>query len=459
MVKPKFFEITGFCCTPFNPCSQEEGHISLIEHSELYAPNSDPSQDLLNPHKDCKFLSKLNDSAHLCQTKDGSEPIIRSLASANVPQRVMDGVLHGRELGMQELPSNVKTVLHRNQADSFKVQLKKSLADGTWGLPDIVDPASVVMSPPLLPTNSSHSSQRYSPTPTVQSTLSSSFKSPVSTTLPSISRTSSDSIMAGQAPPVDLGNSDQHAIAYYYSSSSAASSPASTHISLHPPPTSDHAHSQLHNYADVRSPNNSYSAMSSPTSTGVVSSLSPSSSFMSSATSIQRPLKRKIAPGYDSAGKTDFSLAAPGVAITSMFGNTSTDFPPNFSEVPFQNTQVPVPSQPLPDQYSSSFHQSVLPSDVDKDSELSEILDHFHSVPNTTQTQNQNGDNSLQLISKLNPGEIQYYNSDSNSDHLISANHHMMTGDVTVSANQYMETGTTDQQNGTDIMEILSQFS
>lgn len=440
--------------------SQEEGHISLIEHSELYAPSSDPSQDLLNPHKDCKFLSKLNDPAHLCQTKDGSEPIIRSLASANVSKQVMDGVLHSRELGMQKLPSNIKTLLHRNQADDFKVKLRKSLADGTWGLPDIVDPESVVQSPPLLPPPS----QRvYSPTPTVQSNLSS-FKSPASTAPPSVSRAPSDSIL-GQA--AHLGNSDQHAITYYNSSSPAASSPASTHISLHAPPTSDHAHSQLHNYTDVRSPNNSYSAVSSPTSSGmgVVSSLSPASSFMSSTTSIQRPVKRKDAPGFDSAGNTGFSMTAPDVAIASTFGNTSTNFPPNFSEVPFQQqkTQIPVPCESLSGQYSGSFnHQPVLPINVDNDSELSEILDHFDSVPSTMQTQGQDGNNFLQNIniSKMNPGEIQYYDSDASSDHLISANHHMMTGDVMVSGSavsQFM--GTADQQNGTDIMEILSQFS
>ena len=39
--------------------SQEESHIELIEQNKLYTPNSDPNQDLLNPHKDRTFQEKL----------------------------------------------------------------------------------------------------------------------------------------------------------------------------------------------------------------------------------------------------------------------------------------------------------------------------------------------------------------------------------------------------------------
>lgn len=435
--------------------SQEEGRIAIIEQSELYAPNSDPNQDLLNPHKDCKFLSKLNDPAHLCRSEDGSEPILRSLASANVPRQVMDSVLHGRELGMQQLPGNIKTLLHRNQADAFKVKLRKSLADGTWGLPDIVDPESVVMSPPLLPARSPPCQPELSPAPTVQSTLSS-YNS--ASSVPSYSQALSES--GQQVPPVDpshFGGSDQHTISYY-SSSSAAPSPASTHTSL---PTSDHTHSR---------PRSPYSAVSSPASSGmgVVSSLSPSSSFMSSATSVQRGVKRKTMSSIDSVDSMGFSTRAPGAAIASIFGNSSTNFLPNFSEVPFQSTQVPVPNQSLPDQYNNSFQAMPPASVANNDSELGQILDHFDSIP-STHIQNQNGDEILQQCltepPRVGSGEIRFYDSDHASNdcvngHMISASHHMMSGDVTVSASaagQFLGTG--EQQNGTDIMEILSQFS
>lgn len=437
----------SICMTSSCVCSQEQGHISIIEQSELYAPNSDPSQDILNPHKDCRFLSKLNDPAHLCRKEEGSEPIIRSLASANVPRQLMDSVLHGREMGMHQLPGSVKTLLHRNQADDFKVKLRKSLEDGTWGLPNMVDPESVVMSPPLFPAQSPPSSSLSgavpSPTPTVQSTLSSAGMPPFTGNQLPLDSTQT---LADRA---HFG-SDQHTISYY-SSSSTASSPPST---LHAPPTSvpSPTHSRLQSYVDTRSPSNSYSAVSSPASTvGVVSSLSPASSFMSSATSLQRALKRKAASSFNSGESTDFSLRAPDAAIASTFGNTSTNFLPNFSHVPFQNSQIPIPQLT---QYSSPLPQTtpLLSISGGNNSELDQILDCFDSVPNT-HVQHQNGNDVLQHLlnepSQMSPEAISYYDTGASKGHKIS-------GDVTVSTGC---PGSVEQPNGAEVMEILSQFS
>lgn len=229
---------------------------------------------------------------------------------------------------MHQLPGNVKTLLHPNQADEFKVGLRQSLADGTWGKPETVDPESVIMSPPLLPANSPLNKSVFSPAPTVQSSLSS-YNSASMEVLP-------DSVQA-LLDPADSNSSDQHTISYY-SRSSAAPSPASTNISLHAPPSSP-AYSRLQNYSDAKSP---YSTVSSPASSAV-GVVSTTSSFVS-VTSVQRSLKRKAMLSFDSDVDT-FSPRAPDAAIASTFGNCSTNFLPNFSQVPFQNSQVPVRSQ------------------------------------------------------------------------------------------------------------------
>ena len=130
-----------------------------MEQNGLYTLNSDPYQEILNPHKDHTFLSKLSDSTHLCKHEERADPIIRSLSNANLSQSLMDNVLHAREMGMKHLPANIKTVLHHNQADAFKAKLRKSLADGTWGKPE-TDPKPWKLQEPSLgiwenpPTNS-----------------------------------------------------------------------------------------------------------------------------------------------------------------------------------------------------------------------------------------------------------------------------------------------------------------
>jgi hypothetical protein len=171
---------------------------------------------------------------------------------------------------------------------------------------------------------------------------------------------------------------------------------------------------------------------------------------MSNATEVQRAVKRKAPPSTTEG--TDFSLAAPGSAIASTFRNASTNFPPSFAEVPFQSTQVPIPNQSLPNQ------SPVPPASMDtSESELSQILGSLAG------SQKQNGDDILQRLltnpSKTSCEEIMYYDSGAGESHVISASHHTVSGDVTVSngAGQYLGTG--DQQNGTEIMEILSQFS
>lgn len=460
--------------------SQEEGRISLIEQSELYAPNPDPSQDMLNPHKDCNFLSKLNDPTHRCRSEEGAEPIVRALTGANLPHRLVEGVLHGREMGMRQLPGNVKQLLHHNEADVFKVKLRKSLADGTWGTPDL-EPDSVVMSPPLMPVRSPSATGQCQGRP---------VHSPTPSTLSNSSATS------GATPSLKTHHPVDHT---HHPASSATStgelipcystiplsvdvcSPASSHAPLQGPPSKP-GHSLL-SYGDVRSPGSS--AVPSPASSVMASSLSPAPSSLSGSLS-RGSLKRKSAPGFEAES---FSFKPPHAAIASTFGNTSTNFLTGFAQVPFQDS---VPSQfqqdchaqvPFQDSIPSQFQRdhlseitpptSVIGSGMDTtDSELSEILENFdsNSIPGS-QILNQNGDEVLQQLimgGSPNPSteEIRYYGSaDVSNGHMISATHHMMSGDVTVSAagqylaGQQQNSGDViNAGNSSDIMEILSQF-
>ncbi len=39
----------------------------------------------------------------------------------------MDGVLHDREVGLKELPRNLKRILQRNEADDFVAKIRKQM--------------------------------------------------------------------------------------------------------------------------------------------------------------------------------------------------------------------------------------------------------------------------------------------------------------------------------------------
>ena len=396
----------SLCVSIPHICSQEEGHIALIEQNELYTPNPDPNQDLLNPHKDRTFLEKLMKAApSLCSGSDGPEPILRSLRNANLSSSLIDSVLHGREMGMSELPGNVKQVLKPNQADEFKVQLNKSLEAGTWGKTDLHFDGfeHVVRSPqPELASVAS-------PTP---STLSSTLTSD-----PSVSGlappTQCYNNLARATPPIvgnhthselNLQPSTNQPISYYPGcGQGGVASPYNS-----PQPSPIHS-SMLYGHYDTRSPPGSGVPSPAPMA-------SPASSFMGSVHSGQRSQQGGRGPVIMSVGPNGyypFQYESAGSAISATFGRNPV---PNFSATQFQPTlhssdQVPVSGM---------------------DAEVSGILNDFHdpspgkSEAPAPHSQNWNGDG-------VGDEFLQGF-SDDCTPNGTPHQYHMMSGDVTVSS-------------------------
>ena len=502
--------------------------MALIEQNELYTLNSDPNQDMLNPHKDRNFLSRLSNTKHLCSSQEGAEPIIKSLEKANLPQSLVDGVLHSREMGLQHLPGSVKRVLHHNQADAFKVKLRKSLADGTWGKPDPVPPpkkeggsnkhrqlmaelSSSSMESPL-PRSTWGMPETFppdpeeeqgtspppslSPAPTVTSTLSSLTSDRSSSMLTQVQGNGSGvpqyafnraTPNATPTPCPELApgaaqshldnlqvNSEQHTIAYYTPGSQAAPSPASSHASPYPQPVASPSHSLFYGADTGSGPNSAVSSPAPSSGVGMYYSASPSSSLVSEASRFHGSNTSYDQRSVSSQQQQqNFSLIPPGVAMTSLFGKTSTE---DFSfqaqqqhgggQVPFQQ-QVNVPP--------AHSHAD--------DTELCQILDHLDSMESDQSPRSLSNQDAIldQLIHDAGPSSLQdsqQQNSPYQDSHLQdsrqqagvgseiryydvdvhTSSHHVMSGDVQVMGHSSGRVG--EQAGGnSDIMEILSQFS
>ena len=378
------------------------------------------------------------------------------------------------------------------------MKLRKSLADGTWGKPDpmpegggggeggrgtgrvgrmlsssssevpltranwgmpktIPEPEALC---PLANPLSPPSSSVLSPTPTITSTLSS-LHSDVSSLISASLSSSSSSRPAplhggavrspafgapldhhhpishtphnGPGMEVVQMNSDQHTISYY--TGQAVPSPASSQPSPYAPPTVDSSPAHSLFQGAVGSPASGVSSPASSLNVGVVVS---------------------------DGGRASFSLTPASDAVSSMFGNTSTDFIHSFSSVPPYQGSIPNHQGSIPDrrcQVPPFQHQSMAGHD---------------SIPSPPD-QNQNGDELLERLlteasSEIDcnsvasgPGEIRYYNADVTTGGMVTPppnSHHVMSGDVTVattSAGQFVGVGA--EAGNQDIMEILSQFS
>ncbi len=256
---------------------------------------------------------------------------------------------------MSDLPGDVRTVLHPNQADNFKVQLRKSLEDGTWGQTDLLFDGfeKLVRSPP--PTGTCAPS----PNPTVISSLSTLTSDPsiISGQGPNNNNTSysaTPTCMVGNHahseidPPTSDGcaaSSNPPIMYYCVPPGGGVPSPGSSHNSPQAPPILDGgspAHSSMRGGGggggyDVRSPPGS--AVPSPASSsimGVAGTASPAPSFVSSVHSGQRamvPPPMMMASGPKS-GNYSFSPNLPSLAIASTFGNLPTNSVPNLTSAP-----------------------------------------------------------------------------------------------------------------------------
>ena len=346
--------------------SQEEGHIALIEQNELYTPNSDPNQDLLNPHKDRTFLEKLRRASPSCRQGDsggsgGSDPILRSLKNHNLSGSLIDSILHGREMGMSELPGDVKRVLHPNQADDFKVKLKESLKDGTWGKTNLHFDGfeKLVGSPP------DHNSYSCASSPNPQVGGAMGVASPTPTNISSLSSTVTSDLSGystaanfahpppqhSHAPPPHNYAPPPHSYAMpsscdqpiHYYPPGGAPSPVSAQHSPQPPPTFDAVNSPPHS--------SMMSGVSSPTPSLV------SSAYSGQIVNNHGPHLMPVIQGHA------FSSAN---AISATFGNASTTSIPNFTG----------------DQYRYHHHQQQqCRLNSVPDPELSGILNQFEQPP------------------------------------------------------------------------------
>lgn len=165
--------------------SQGSGKLKYIEQNELYASNSDPDQDLLNPHRDFDIIPKLADTSKHCKEEEGAKPIIDSLKSAKLPDSVLEPVLHARSLAMNDFPKAIKPILTPNTADEFVAQRDQAMMKRNDSVSSIASSPLSTLSPPSASssTNSGQSATantRKGSTASRIGSLSSSVASPLS---------------------------------------------------------------------------------------------------------------------------------------------------------------------------------------------------------------------------------------------------------------------------------------
>ena len=336
-------------------------------------------------------------------------------------------------MGLNYLTGNVKRVLHPNQADAFKARLMGN----TWDKPNpplLSSPPSSVVSPPseLSSITSESVTSLYPGRGCVQSDFS--LNSPLSSTpfFPHVQNIS------------------------FYSQVSNSHSPASSAMHATPISTSTPSSSISQDLISIKS-------ISSPTPSAM--------DVVSNFTSCLTPL-------LSSDSAADLNSFLPIGNVTATAEDTSINFIPRFSSIPFQD-QVVIPNT---HEIESTFDVTYVPHSIDTLPEIddqdlktfmaSTTLD--NSIPNP-HDQNQNGDILEQLLQDVgemdNPPDIspqsdtiRYYNS-SNPVAIGTASSgpssHVVSGDVTVSeVGQYIEQngGAVDSSNS-DLIEILAQFS
>ena len=175
--------------------------------------------------------------------------------------------------------------------------------------------------------------------------------------------------------------------------------------------------------------------------------------------------------------------------MDSVFGNTSTNSVPNFSSATFQDPQIP---QVLDDstfnityinsnhlQASSfpvqqNFHSSTNQGGPDQITDLAPLLDNLDSIP-VTHDWNQNGDQIMEDLLK----EVDEMNAPHQSDKLrydaevtatsdpaLNPSHNdVLSSGMCEATGQYVvgvsevNTANGGNNNNSDVLEILSQFS
>ena len=93
------------------------GNLKYIEQKELYSSKSDR-----DTHRKSNTVSKLTGTGLLkYRTEDGAGPIVNSLKSTRIPESVLEPVLHGRSVAMNDFSELVKQ-MNNDSASSTSVQ-------------------------------------------------------------------------------------------------------------------------------------------------------------------------------------------------------------------------------------------------------------------------------------------------------------------------------------------------
>ena len=81
---------------------------------------------MLDPHRDYDLIQRLKTSKH-CKEEEGAKPIIDSLKSAQLPDSVLEPLLHARSIALSNIPKKIKPILDTNNADEFVTQRDQAM--------------------------------------------------------------------------------------------------------------------------------------------------------------------------------------------------------------------------------------------------------------------------------------------------------------------------------------------
>ncbi len=421
--------ILSFFCLCY---SQEEGQLALIEQKELYTSNPDPHQDLLNPHKDRSFLSRLADNANLCGDANPREPIVRKLKESNLSESVINGYLDRREQGLFQLPEGIKTVLHPNQVPAFR--------DGSL-LKRIEKEANVVSAPPA--SDSPPQSGVVSPTLTYISTLSSASDMATPTQTSSVEHNKAtvtkvqhpyDGSSLAQAPPLKRQNLSTSSL------TSTSSSVPTAHVRPIPRPSTGRREDQ--NFDIQKHKLESMFHQSTDTCVSYYPSVSLPLGHINSDSTV---LDSGSTLGQSQHGvnpSNKFNVVPASSAIASLFGMPSSQQVPAFSGGNKGDMNFP---------HKNSSEGVALDFTYQNINSITPTLDLGY------ESRGSNGDCMLEdLLSEVNSEIVGGVDSSSDHTHMGGVSLYQNNSNA---ASGELEYGIGNNGANSELMEILSQFS
>ena len=327
--------------------SQWGGKLKYIEQRELYSSESD--------QQDNDAIMKFASTTSKYCTEDGTKPIIDSLKSTRMPESVLEPVLHGRSVAMNDFSELVKQMLSKNSNGTTSMQCEQTLPTASSEL----SPSSVAQC--------SFSAHSGSFTGSDVDTLSSHMSSAQISMLPQTNIPSPDT-----QPAMRLSTTPT-----LLDSGSVDNSPPQLML-VTDPVTQSHFTQQLQQEScspilTVPNPLEQNGVLDSPLVYRSSIDSSPDSSTM-----MVIPHQQEFIPSpeqflnfanpvemcspYNSTTSTDFSphSSYPVDVDTMLHTASSTDSIPSATSVPFQNTNF-IPQAPLNDfnpQIPESFNFS-----------------------------------------------------------------------------------------------------